>query len=174
MKSFKKRLNILETKIKDDDITVMIIGLGSVGTYLLNYLINRNDPAIRIVAVGRDFSKMESKVNISRIAGLIRNENKSEIMIEGGVDLNEVSQIRAAIEQGIFNELDLFRNRNLFERRAVCKCAVVNILKTFGERDCLQRFAVLECIGANDLHAFRNGNGFQICAFITERDRNGL
>ena len=99
MKSFKERLSILERKIKDDEITVMIIGLGSVGTYLLNYLISRNDSAIRIVTVGRDFSKMESKVNISRIAGLIRNENKSEIVIEGGVDLNEVSQIRAAIEK---------------------------------------------------------------------------
>lgn len=99
MKSFKERLNRLERKIKDDDITVMIIGLGSVGTYLLNYLVSRNDSAIKIVAVGRDFGKMESKINISRIAGLIRNENKSEIVIEGGVDLNEVSQIRAAIEK---------------------------------------------------------------------------
>lgn len=99
MKSFEERLNTLERRIKENDITVMIVGLGSVGTYLLNYLISRNDPAIRIVVVGRDFAKMESKVNISRIAGLIRNVNKSDIMIEGGVDLNEVSEIRAAIEK---------------------------------------------------------------------------
>lgn len=99
MKSFNERLETLERKIKNDDITVMIIGLGSVGTYLMNYLISRNDPAIRVVAVGRDYSKMESKVNISRIAGLIRNENKSEILIEGGVDLNDTDQIRAAIEK---------------------------------------------------------------------------
>lgn len=99
MKSLNERLKELERNVKNDNITIMIIGLGSVGTYLLNYLISRNDSAIRIVAVGRDYAKMESKVNISRIAGLIRNENKSEIVIEGGVDLNEVEQIRSAIEK---------------------------------------------------------------------------
>ena len=99
MKSLRDRLDIIEKRICNDDITIMIIGLGSVGTYLLNYLISRNDPAIRIVAVGRDYAKMESKVNISRIAGLIRNENKSEIIIEGGVDLADIDQIRFAIEK---------------------------------------------------------------------------
>lgn len=99
MKSLNDRLKELARSVKNDNITIMIIGLGSVGTYLLNYLISRNDPAIRIVAVGRDYEKMESKVNISRIAGLIRNDNKSEIIIEGGVDLNEVEQIRSAIEK---------------------------------------------------------------------------
>ena len=99
MKSFRERLDILESRIKNDDITVMIIGLGSVGTYLLNYLLSRDDPGIRVVAVGRDYAKMESKANITRIAGLIRKECRSEILIEGGVDLNDPEQIRAAIEK---------------------------------------------------------------------------
>lgn len=97
MKPLSERLNKLENNINNNNITIMIIGLGSVGTYLLNYLISRNDPSIRIVVVGRDYAKMESKVNISRIAGLIRNENKSEILIEGGVDLNEIDQIKSVI-----------------------------------------------------------------------------
>lgn len=97
MKPLKERMDTLEKRIKSDDITVMIIGLGSVGTYLLNYLISRDDPAIKVVVVGRNFAKMESKVNISRIAGLIRRENRSEILIEGDVDLNDVEQIKAAI-----------------------------------------------------------------------------
>lgn len=99
MKSLKDRLKNLENSIRNEDVVIMIIGLGSVGTYLMNYLISRNDPAIKIVVVGRDYAKMESKVNISKIAGLIREENKSEIAIEGGVDLNNVEQIRAAIEK---------------------------------------------------------------------------
>ena len=97
MKSLRERLDILEKRIKNDDITVMIIGLGSVGTYLLNYLISRDDPAVKVVVAGRDYAKMESKVNITRIAGLIRKENRSEILIEGDVDLNDVDSISAAI-----------------------------------------------------------------------------
>lgn len=99
MKSFRQRLDAAESRIKNNDITVMIIGLGSVGSYLLNYLISRDDPAVRVVVVGRDYAKMESKVNITRIAGLIRRECRSEILIEGGVDLNDVAQIQAAIEK---------------------------------------------------------------------------
>ena len=99
MKSLKDRLFVLEKRIKDNNITVMIIGLGSVGTYLLNYLISRNDPSIKIVVVGRDHSKMESAVNISRIAGLIRDECKSEIVIEGKVDLNDVEEISSVIKR---------------------------------------------------------------------------
>ena len=99
MKPFGERLNILERKIKNDDITIMIIGLGSVGTYLLNYLISRDDPGLRIVVVGRELSKMESKVNIVKISSLIRGENRSEIIIEEGVDLNNIDSITAVISK---------------------------------------------------------------------------
>lgn len=99
MKALEDRLAILEKNVKNNDVSIMIIGLGSVGTYLMDYLISRNDSAVKIIAVGRDYAKMESKVNISRIAGLIRNTNKSEIIIEGCVDLNEVEQIRSVIEK---------------------------------------------------------------------------
>ena len=39
-----------------------IIGLGSVGTYLLDYLYSSGDPSLEIVAVGRNAEKMESPV----------------------------------------------------------------------------------------------------------------
>ena len=35
MKTLDERLSVVEKHVKDDDITIMIIGLGCVGTYLL-------------------------------------------------------------------------------------------------------------------------------------------
>ena len=87
MKSLDERLKIIEEHVKDDEITIMIIGLGSVGTYLLDFLVSKNDPAIKLVVVGRNHDKMQSDVNIVRVASLIRELNKSQILIESGVDL---------------------------------------------------------------------------------------
>jgi len=97
MKSLNERLQIVEEHVKNDEITIMIIGLGSVGTYLLDFLVSKNDPAIKLVVVGRNQEKMQSDVNIVRVAGLIRELNKSEIIVEAGVDLNDISSIEKAI-----------------------------------------------------------------------------
>lgn len=99
MKPLKERLLSVEKSVKSDDIKIMIIGLGSVGGYLLDYLISRNDSAISVVVVGRDAEKMQTKVNITKVAGLIRGVNKSKIMVEGGVDLNDIDAIANAIEK---------------------------------------------------------------------------
>lgn len=99
MKTIQEKLANVEINVKSDSITVMIIGLGSVGGYLLDYLISKNDPAINVVVVGRDAEKMQTKVNITRVAGLIREVNKSHIEVEGGVDLNDIGVIRAAVEK---------------------------------------------------------------------------
>ena len=99
MKSLQERLQVIERHITEEKITVMIIGLGSVGTYLLDYLVSRNDPAIRIVVAGRDYGKMEKNVNIVRVAGLIRERNRSQIDMEAGVDLTDIDSIRRAIEK---------------------------------------------------------------------------
>ena len=99
MKSLEQRLQVVEEHVKKNAIKVMIIGLGSVGTYLLDYLVSKNDPAIRIVAAGRDADKMQEKVNIIRVSGLIRGVNKSLIEIEGGVELNDISSIQMVIKK---------------------------------------------------------------------------
>lgn len=99
MKSLQERLSVVEKHVQEKKIKVMIIGLGSVGAYLLDYLVSKNDPAINVVVVGRDADKMQTKVNITRVAGLIRNVNKSHIEVEGGVDLNDIDAIKAAIEK---------------------------------------------------------------------------
>lgn len=99
MKPLTERLKKIEIHVKNNDIRVMIMGLGSVGTYLLDYLVSMNDSSIHIIVVGRTYEKMEQNVNIVRIAGLIRGVNKSSIEIEAGVDLTEVDSIQRVIEK---------------------------------------------------------------------------
>ena len=99
MKNLTQRLQVVENHVKNGKIKIMIIGLGSVGAYLMDYLLSMNDPAIEIVAVGRDAAKMQTKVNIARVAGLIRRVNRSKITVEGGVDLVNIEDIRAAVEK---------------------------------------------------------------------------
>lgn len=97
MKSLKERLAIVEKHVKEQNVKVMIIGLGSVGAYLLDYLLSSNDPSLGIVVVGRDSAKMQTKVNIARVAGLIRGVNKSKIEVEGDVNLEDIDSIERAI-----------------------------------------------------------------------------
>lgn len=99
MKTLQERLRVVEKHVNENNIKVMIIGLGSVGAYLMDYLISKNDPAVNLVVVGRDENKMLSKVNITRVAGLIRGVNKSHIEIESGVDLNDIDAVQKAIEK---------------------------------------------------------------------------
>ena len=99
MKTVKERLRVVEEHVKENSITVMIMGLGSVGTYLLDYLVSMSDPALKIVVAGRNRAKMESDVNIVRVAALIRELDKSEIVIEDGVDLTDTDSVRVAIEK---------------------------------------------------------------------------
>lgn len=99
MKKIEERLKVVEEHVQKDSIKVMIIGLGSVGSYLLDYLVSKNDPAIQVVVVGRDEKKLQTKVNIVRVAALIREVNKSKIDVEGGVDLNDIDAITRAIQK---------------------------------------------------------------------------
>lgn len=99
MKTLQERLKVIEKHVNTNSIKVMIIGLGSVGSYLLDYLISKNDPAINVIVVGRDENKMLMKVNIIRVAALIRDVNKSHIEIVSGVDLNNIEAIRKVIKE---------------------------------------------------------------------------
>ena len=99
MKTLQERLKIVENHINKNHIKVMIIGLGSVGSYLLDYLISVNDPMINVVVVGRDAEKMQTKVNIIRVAGAIRGVNKSHIDIEGEINFEDVNAIYRVIKK---------------------------------------------------------------------------
>ncbi|MCR5466242.1 MAG: NAD-dependent epimerase/dehydratase family protein [Lachnospiraceae bacterium] len=97
MKSLKERLAVVEKHVKEQNVKVMIVGLGSVGAYLLDYLLSSNNPSLSIVVAGRDSAKMQTKVNIARVAGLIRGVNKSKIDVEGDVNLEDIDSIARAI-----------------------------------------------------------------------------
>lgn len=82
-----------------DHIKVMIIGLGSVGTYLLDYLCSSVDPSLQIVAAGRNAEKMASDVNIVRVASMIRGQNRTKVTIDGSCDLERVEAVAACISK---------------------------------------------------------------------------
>lgn len=99
MKDLKDRLQRVEQHIRENRFSIMIIGLGSVGTYLLDYLISLREPAIHIIVVGRNFKKMEKSVNIVRIASLIRQQNESQITIVADVDLTNIDSIINVVQK---------------------------------------------------------------------------
>lgn len=97
METTSEKLNIMRENFRARKARVMIIGLGSVGNYLLDYLMSSADENMEIAVVGRNAQKMESDVNIVRVASLIRGQNKSTITVIGDTDLNNVSSIENAI-----------------------------------------------------------------------------
>ena len=100
MKSLNEKLNLLKKKIDHQEkITIAIFGLGSVGCYLLDYLVSLADPQLRIVVVGRNGEKMQQDVNIIRTAATIRRQMRSEILVEGGCDFKNVLSIEKVLQK---------------------------------------------------------------------------
>lgn len=99
MKTLNDKLQLLQSKIeKKDSITILIIGLGSVGLYLLDYLISLADPQLNIVVAGRNAGKMEKDVNIIKTAAAIRGCLRSKIEIAGNCNLEDIDSISKVIE----------------------------------------------------------------------------
>lgn len=99
MKSLDERLNVLKQELNCRKARIMIIGLGSVGCYLLDYLLSKADEDIEIIVVGRNAEKMVTDVNIAKISSLIRGCNRSEVKIVSGVDLNNVGDIALCLRE---------------------------------------------------------------------------
>ena len=100
MKTINEKLNLLKKKLDGGEkITIAIFGLGSVGCYLLDYLLSLADPQLKLVVVGRNAEKMQQDVNIIRTAATIRRQMRSEIVLEGGCDFKDVNSIEAALKK---------------------------------------------------------------------------
>lgn len=100
MKTINNKLNLLKQKLDEGEkITIAILGLGSVGCYLLEYLVSLADPQLRLVVVGRNAEKMQQDVNIIKTAATIRRQMRSEIVIEGGCDFNDVNSIESVLRK---------------------------------------------------------------------------
>lgn len=97
MKTLNEKLDILRENISNRKVRIMIMGLGSVGSYLLDYLMSTSDEEMEIYVVGRNKEKMISDVNIIRVASLIRKQNKTVVKIKDNVDFNNIASISACI-----------------------------------------------------------------------------
>jgi hypothetical protein len=99
LKLLNKKLNLLKNDIDlGKPIFVMIIGLGSVGNHLLNYLISLSDSKINIVVIGRNEEKLIKDVNIAKVAGSIRGQLHSSIKIDI-CDLDNIYEIERVISK---------------------------------------------------------------------------
>lgn len=99
MKSLDEKLNLLKESAKDRKVKIMIMGLGSVGAYLLDYLLSGKDERLEVIVAGRNYEKMESDVNIVRVASLIRRQNRTDVKIAPNVDLNDINSIVKCISK---------------------------------------------------------------------------
>lgn len=101
MKTLDEKLVFLQNKLKDSEakVRVMIFGLGSVGQYLLDYLVSTADPQLEIIVVGRNYDKMLSDVNIVKTAATIRRQLRCRIHIEGDCNLEDVDNITEVISK---------------------------------------------------------------------------
>ena len=99
MKNLNEKLDLLRAKLKNDKTNIMIIGLGSVGCYLLDYLMSDCDENVKITVVGRNYEKMLSDVNIVKVSSLIRGLNRTNVEIVADVDFNDVNALENCIKE---------------------------------------------------------------------------
>ena len=98
MNLLDSKLEKLEAKILNKQrVRIAIFGLGSVGNYLLNYLLSLPDNPV-IFVVGRNKEKMECDVNIAKVSAGIRSDNFTSIGISEA-DFNNVDQLAEVIHQ---------------------------------------------------------------------------
>lgn len=95
----EEKLKLIKKHNEEGKVKIMIIGLGSVGNYLLSYLLSTGDEKTEIIIAGRNAEKMQSDVNIARISALIRRENRTKVIVEGGVDLENIDSIKNCLEK---------------------------------------------------------------------------
>lgn len=98
MKSINDKFKLLQEKSDNEKIKIMIVGLGSVGTYLLDYLVSLANPRLDFIVVGRNRDKMQSDVNIVRTAATIRGQYRGTITIDT-CNLEDVSEIASVFSR---------------------------------------------------------------------------
>lgn len=99
MRSLNEKLNALRNRLQRQNVRVLILGLGSVGNYLLNYLLSGQDDRMEIFVAGRNENKLRQDVNIAQISALICGQYRSRVSILGGVDFNHTDEIAHALEK---------------------------------------------------------------------------
>lgn len=99
MNKLNDKLKVLKNKINNNEkIKIAIIGLGSVGNYLLNYLNKWEYENIEIHIGCRNTEKAQKDVNISKVASLIR-DNKTKNIFISQLDLDEVDSVTSFLQK---------------------------------------------------------------------------
>jgi hypothetical protein len=88
-----QKLKLLAQKIESGEkVKVAIFGLGSVGNYLLTYLLETADDNMEIVVAGRNKEKLQQDLNIATVASSIRGNLVSKATVYE-VDFTKESEI---------------------------------------------------------------------------------
>lgn len=101
MKTINEKLQTLQHKIDTctESISIMILGLGSVGNYLFDYLVSSSDPRLHIIVAGRNRDKLMQDVNIVKTAATIRRQMHCKISVEGECNLDDIDSVTAALRK---------------------------------------------------------------------------
>ncbi len=97
MTPLERKLNSLRENLKTRKARILIVGLGSVGHYLLDYLLSDADEGVELAVAGRNPEKLASDVNILRVATSIRGRYRAPVRIFDTVDLNDVPSVAAVL-----------------------------------------------------------------------------
>lgn len=92
------KLNNIKNKIDNTPIKIMIIGLGGVGNYLYDYIMQWDYQNIEIHICGRNIENMQTNINIVKVANTIKY-NKFKPVYMHQIDLENVDTIKTAIEE---------------------------------------------------------------------------
>lgn len=93
MNDINFKLNNLSSKLlSDSTIKILILGLGSVGSYLLDYLMSWTEENIELHIGTRSYDKAAQNVNIVKVANLIRYQRMKSVTIHK-LDLEDVDSI---------------------------------------------------------------------------------
>ncbi len=98
MQNTNKKILKISEKIKNNEkVKIAIFGLGSVGNYLLTYLLELADKNIEILVLGRNKDKLIQDVNIATVAAEIRGNLFSNV-ISTDVDFNDTKALQKIFE----------------------------------------------------------------------------
>jgi len=95
----EEKLDFIKDHSQNGRIKIMILGLGSVGNYLLDYLLGSCDSGIEIIVAGRNAEKMTQDVNIAKVAAMIRGVCRTNVIVEGNVDLDDITSIETVLKK---------------------------------------------------------------------------
>ncbi len=93
MTPLERKLNLLREPLGTRKARILIVGLGSVGHYLLDYLLSDADEGVELAVAGRNPEKLISDVNILRVATSIRGRCRGPVRIFDTVNLDDVPSI---------------------------------------------------------------------------------